>query len=440
MILKRANIVIFLVLSSYCYYYVVTHVTIVSTWVGDEDCGDRSLALPVLLPGDSSSITISSSDHQNQNKKQDFRTCMLEMEAMIRYTQPAYYLGAFPILSSILPRTRKYGSLRYVMNLKFYGERKRFYDKWADINLWKCKNEHNSTAQQKPVRFEGLDPHRHTLIVHCDGVLQVRHPERPMVQGYPIHQGCEMLEEDRSIEEDNHHHLALCTMVKGPNLRQEITEWVAYHSLLGIERFFIYVNDLFDDYLDFVLPNVTFLPFQHGVTKAFFFQQAMQNDCIHRTRHKVDWVGLNDIDEYFHFLGGEGKYSSLWDYLNHQKSTRNISAIQAPNMFWGSNNGTMDDKATTNLTLDKYCWRDPQPSGRREKVWLQPTKIQYMSIHTITLGDGPTTKADPIDLLNAHFKRPHKGVFERYEAEITYDESLRKAFVSNMTRWISENT
>lgn len=360
-----------------------------------------------------------------RKEKQDFLSCMLEMEELLRYAQPAYYMGGFPVLSSIVPVL---GSLRYIFNLK--GERGDFYDRWANTKLWTCSNENNVS---QAVRFEGLDPHRHTLIIDCNGALKVKYPEKRMYQSYPIHKGCQMLD-DRA---EDHHHLALCTMVKGPNLRQEITEWVAYHSLVGIERFFIYVNDPFDDYMQFALPNVTFIPFEHGINKAFFFQQAMQNDCIQRTRDRVDWVGLNDLDEYFYFVGGENKSTPL-DYFNQQKS-RNISAIQARNIFWGSNNGTNDDRATTNLTLDKYCWREPQPSRRREKVWLQPNEVQYISIHAITLG-GLQIKADPSDLLNAHFKRPHKGVFESRHIENTYDESLRNGFAHDMSRWITENT
>ena len=48
----------------------------------------------------------------------------------------------------------------------------------------------------------------------------------------------------------------------------------------------------------------------------------MQND---RARGKVDWVGLNHIDEFFQFLGGEN-HSTLLDYLTVQKS-KNVHTV-----------------------------------------------------------------------------------------------------------------
>jgi hypothetical protein len=248
---------------------------------------------------------------------------------------------------------------------------------------------------------------------------------------FPTHPGCPI------ILETEHHYLALCTMVRGNNLLPKITEWVVYHSLLGIERFYIYVNDPFDAYAQFALPNVTFVPFQQAELQPWFFQQSMQNDCVQRARGKVDWVGLNDIDERFQFFGRNNQ--TLLEYLTGQ-GANNVGAIQALNQFWGSYGNNTN--ATTDLIMDKYCWRHPNVlrSGR-EKILLQPTKIQYISVHMITLG-GPVVRADLNDLRNAHFKATEKGgIYELGpQHERVYDESLRRGFVNDITRWIKENT
>jgi len=91
-------------------------------------------------------------------------------------------------------------------------------------------------------------------------------------------------------------YLAVCAIFRdeAPYLR----EWIEFHKLIGVERFFLYDNESSDGSSEVLAPDVERgevvihdWPFHPGQIPAY-------DDCIRRHREDARWIALIDLDEF----------------------------------------------------------------------------------------------------------------------------------------------
>lgn len=94
-------------------------------------------------------------------------------------------------------------------------------------------------------------------------------------------------------------YLAICAIMRneGPYLK----EWIEYHKIVGVERFYLYDNESTDNtkevlkpYIDSGLVIYTYAP----GNKKDGFQSKTYNDCISKYKNDTWWLALIDIDEF----------------------------------------------------------------------------------------------------------------------------------------------
>lgn len=95
------------------------------------------------------------------------------------------------------------------------------------------------------------------------------------------------------------HQMCICTMVR--NQARFITEWVMYHSRIGVKRWFIYDNNSDDDSETIVdsLNDAGYNVSRHA-WPWIKTQEAGFAHCALRARPACEWVGFIDVDEFFH--------------------------------------------------------------------------------------------------------------------------------------------
>ena len=95
--------------------------------------------------------------------------------------------------------------------------------------------------------------------------------------------------------------LAIACVAKneGPYLR----EWIEYHKIVGVERFYFYDNESDDNTKEILEPYIKdgtvvyhFLP-NHPITKQRPQIEAF-NDAIYKYRDRVKWMAIIDLDEF----------------------------------------------------------------------------------------------------------------------------------------------
>jgi hypothetical protein len=98
-------------------------------------------------------------------------------------------------------------------------------------------------------------------------------------------------------------YLSICASYRweGPYLR----EWVAFHRLMGVERFFLYDNDSDDEHLAALAPYVAdgtvdlrhWPEYPMGQVKAYAH-------CLREHSQDARWIAFVDVDEFLFSPGG----------------------------------------------------------------------------------------------------------------------------------------
>ena len=91
-------------------------------------------------------------------------------------------------------------------------------------------------------------------------------------------------------------YLSICAIYRweGPYLR----EWVAFHKLLGVERFFLYDNRSDDEHREALAPYLNDGTVELTEWPLFPGQVQAYTDCIERHRDDSRWIAFIDIDEF----------------------------------------------------------------------------------------------------------------------------------------------
>lgn len=110
-----------------------------------------------------------------------------------------------------------------------------------------------------------------------------------------------------------------------------LKEWLDYHRLIGVDRFFIYDNDSKDDTVQVLEPYI-----KAGIVEYKFFpgsgmQEKAYFDCARRVAGKVDWLITIDVDEFVQCLNGY----SLVAWL--EQLPKYVSQVEFGWMIYGSN-------------------------------------------------------------------------------------------------------
>lgn len=97
-----------------------------------------------------------------------------------------------------------------------------------------------------------------------------------------------------------------------------IAEWIAYHRLIGIEKFFLYDNDTTDGTNAILAPHVAsglveIMPWPHVLAHTNS-QAAAYAHAIARLAGRFRWLSIIDVDEFLVPVRNESLHDILKDY------------------------------------------------------------------------------------------------------------------------------
>ena len=92
------------------------------------------------------------------------------------------------------------------------------------------------------------------------------------------------------------HYLSVCAIAKNEGCY--FKEWVEFHRLAGVEKFYIYDNESSDNTKEILEPYI-----KDGIVEYTYFpgekrQLPAYKDCVRRHKYDTCWLALIDLDEF----------------------------------------------------------------------------------------------------------------------------------------------
>jgi hypothetical protein len=216
------------------------------------------------------------------------------------------------------------------------------------------------------------------------------------------------------------HYLSVCAIYRneGPYMR----EWVAFHRLMGVERFYLYNDGSEEDghrealapYVDEGLITLYEWPdcLPPNVSVGDAFQCAAYEHCLHHHRQDSRWIAFIDIDEFLFSPTGR----SLPDMLSEYEQWPGVGVNWA--YFGTSGHRTRPD----GLVIENYVRRTDQFGWNRPiKSVVDPRRVRNFCLpHFFFFHGEPRLAVDenhrPID------RRPGGNSFFSMTDEVSFSK------------------
>jgi Glycosyltransferase family 92 len=197
-------------------------------------------------------------------------------------------------------------------------------------------------------------------------------------------------------------YLSVCAIYRdeAPYMR----EWVEFHRLVGVERFFLYDNASGDEHLDVLAPyladgtvEVDAWPLPPGPE----CQMPAYNDCLERRREDSRWIAFIDLDEFLFSPTGRPLPDLLSEYAQWP-------AVGVNRISFGT---AGHRKRPDGLVIDSYTRAFDLVASIKSVVDPRRT-VKARNPHAFVLAD------DAGPLVDEH-KRPIEGWFTQdYTSEL----------------------
>lgn len=190
------------------------------------------------------------------------------------------------------------------------------------------------------------------------------------------------------LEAGYQHEVAVCAMFRdeAPYLK----EWIEFHRLVGVEKFYLYNNLSQDDFQTVLSPYVKkgivqLIDWPHDCPDVATFcgvQLAAFDDCLKLTKGEVRWVAFLDIDEFLFPV----RKNKLADFL---KDYRKYGAVGVNWQMFGT--GGVAKIPEGKLLIESLLYRaeTDYKDNVHIKSIVQPQKVHRgLSAHHFLFLDG----------------------------------------------------
>lgn len=189
----------------------------------------------------------------------------------------------------------------------------------------------------------------------------------------------------KSIYDNN---IAIAAILKNEALY--IDEWINYHLLLGIDKFYLYDNESSDEVKNILKPYIekgivdyTYLPGRAKQLDAYI-------DALHKGRGKSKYIIFIDLDEFLVLSKPNAELFETIEFLF--KKNQKTSAIAVNWYVYGSSGYINKPEG---LVIENYKYRAPDDAepNRLVKVIVNPWFVKgFYNPHSIWSVNGYFTK------------------------------------------------
>jgi hypothetical protein len=162
----------------------------------------------------------------------------------------------------------------------------------------------------------------------------------------------------------------LCIVAIAKNEAPYFQEWIEFHKLAGVQKFYIYDNESDDNTKEVLKPYI-----EDGTVEYRFFpgdrkQVAAYKDCIKKHKNETKWLAIIDIDEFIVPV----KHKTILDYL---KDCDNYAQIEIQWVLFGSSGHKTKPNG---LVIENFKHRVKQKNSECKSI-VNPRKVVFPHIH-----------------------------------------------------------
>jgi hypothetical protein len=169
-----------------------------------------------------------------------------------------------------------------------------------------------------------------------------------------------------NISNNKEHYLSICVIMK--NETEYIEEWIEYHKLVGVEKFYIFDNESEDNLKEILQPYI-----KQGIVDYISYpgigrQSEMYRDCIIKYKNKTRWIAFIDADEFIVPV----KKKTLPEFL---KDFEEYDGIEVNWLIYGSNG---HKTKTDGLVMERFKTHAPFDFSvnKHVKSIVNPKKVK----------------------------------------------------------------
>lgn len=162
-----------------------------------------------------------------------------------------------------------------------------------------------------------------------------------------------------------------------------IEEWLWFHHIQGVEKFFVYLNDCTDNTRDILERLSSYLNITIHDWSGEKQQLPAYNHSIKKHKREVDWMAFIDIDEFLHSPENDLNLSAMVSFFSVEHPTAGV--IMARWVLFGSNG---HEKCEPGLVIERFTRRaDGADKHCKSIVRMQAVVSTGWESHTFKLKD-----------------------------------------------------
>ena len=123
---------------------------------------------------------------------------------------------------------------------------------------------------------------------------------------------CSMKPLDDVVVKNKPVYLSIACIAK--NEGPYIKEWIEYHKLVGVERFYFYDNESGDNTKDVLKPYIDDGSVVYKYVEGYLKQVPVYQDAIYKYKDQTKWMALIDLDEFIVPMEKDTVSEFLMDY------------------------------------------------------------------------------------------------------------------------------
>ncbi|MCL2331746.1 MAG: glycosyltransferase family 92 protein [Proteobacteria bacterium] len=137
-------------------------------------------------------------------------------------------------------------------------------------------------------------------------------------------------------------YLSVCAIAKDEG--EYIKEWLDYHILFGVDKFYLYDNESTDNMAEVLKPYIDRGIVDYTVFPGQAVQMKAYEDCIQKHKNDTHWIALIDLDEFI-------VDTEPGDIKSFLKTIERFPALQLSWMIYGDSG---HKKKTKGMVIEKF--------------------------------------------------------------------------------------